>query len=60
MDLSHDGTILADAYGLASRFNFFKAHFVLGRCNIVADKLAGLVKKKKTLAGLANVWNNQT
>ena len=42
-DLSHNGTILVDAYGLASRFNFFKAHFIPRRCNVVADKLAGLV-----------------
>ena len=41
-------TILGDVYGLASRFNFFKANFVLRRCNIVVDRLAGLT----------NVWDN--
>ena len=42
MNLSHNGSILVDAYGLASRFNFFKANFVLRRCNIVADRVASL------------------
>ena len=49
LDLSHNGTILAYAYSLATRFNFFKANFVPRRCNIVVDKLVGL----------ANVWDNQ-
>ena len=43
-DLSYIGLILTYAYGLASRFNFFKAHYVPRYCNAVADKVARLAK----------------
>ena len=49
VDWSHNGTILAAACSLASKFNFFKANFVPRRCNKVANRLAGLT----------NVWDNQ-
>ena len=48
MDLSYNGTILGDAYRLATKFNFFKANFIPRKCNMVADRIAGL----------ANVWDN--
>ena len=38
MDLSRNDTILADAYGLTFRFNFFKANFIPRRCNMVASR----------------------
>ena len=39
-DLSHTRLILVDAYGLASRFLFFKAHYIPRNCNSIADGLA--------------------
>ena len=49
VDRSHDETILAKAYDLAFRFNFFKANFVPRICNSIANRLVGL----------ANIWDNQ-
>ena len=49
VDLSYNGNILADAYRLATKFNFFKANFVPRRCNMVADRIASL----------ANMWDHQ-
>ena len=43
---SHNVIILSEAYGLAAKFNYFKANFVPRCCNLVADKLAKLARTR--------------
>ena len=48
------GLILSTAYGLTSKFHYFKAQFVPRACNQVADKLVRLARD-----GHDQIWYNE-
>ena len=45
-NLSYTGSTLSEAYGLASRFYFFKSQFVPRMCDAIADNLARIARRE--------------
>ena len=54
LNLSHNGVILIEAFGIASSFSFFRAQYVPRCCNLVADKIANLARIRDN-----QIWTNE-